>query len=235
MTARAHILLLVALMAASLTAVAQSGRITDLGAIVGVNYAAEVMNKVELELEEEVRFENYQGTHFDRWLSELSLETPMPIRGLGNRLSGGCHLGYARQYDDKGYYDNRLRYGVTLTYRETVRRFRFSYRSRLMFTYRDERMGDYRVNPKWYWRHKLQATYQMPNSRFKYALSMELFLRLRENPEDVFFDQMRTVLSVNYRIARRQSISGFVRMDNDLQVKKPTDCFYLGLTYHLKY
>ena len=47
-------------------------------------------------------------------------------------------------------------------------------------------------------------------------------------------DNLRTVLSVNYRLTRRQSITAFLRMDNDIQVKHPVDRFYLGLTYHLK-
>ena len=48
-------------------------------------------------------------------------------------------------------------------------------------------------------------------------------------------DNLRTVAAVDYRLTRRQYLSAFVRMDNDLQVKEPVDRFYLGVTYKLKY
>lgn len=214
---------------------AQSERSTDYGVIAGMDYSTEFRNDLELKVEEELRFENYRGAHLDRWLNEISFEGPMRMPGLGNRLHFGCLLGYVRHYDDKGYYDNRFRYGVDLSYRESVRRFKLAYRCRLMFTYRDERTGDYSINPKWYLRHKFQAVYQIPNSRYKYGLSTELFFRLREDSSEAFVDHVRTTLSVDYRLSRRQSISVAARVDNELHVKNPMDCYYLGITYHLKY
>ena len=222
------------LLALSLASFAQSERSTDFGGIVGMDYSTEIGNDLELKMEEELRFGNYGGVHLERWLNELSLEAPMKMPGLGNRLHFGCLLGYVRHYDDNGYYDNRLRYGVDVSYRESLRRLKLAYRTRLMFTYRDERTGDYTVNPKWYWRNKLQASYQMPNSRYKYGLSVELFCRLRNNPSETFIDHIRTTVSVDYRLTRRQSLSLAARMDNEIQVKKPMDHFYLGLNYHFK-
>jgi hypothetical protein len=72
------------------------------------------------------------------------------------------------------------------------------------------------------------------NSRFKYSLSAELFW-LTNDPKGSFVDNIRTVLAVDYRLARQYSLSLFVRMDNDLQVKEPVDRFYLGLTFKAKY
>lgn len=226
-----HLLLLLAL---ALPSFAQSERNRDFGAIVGMDCSVGLWRNVELEVEEELRFENYGGAHLERWLNEVSIEAPLSfIPWMGNRLHAGLLLGYVRHHTDQGYFDNRLRYGVDLSYYETLRRFKFSYRTRVLCTYRDERMGDYKVNPKWYWRNKLQAAYQLPGSRFKYTFSTELFMRMRA--EDSFIDHLRATLSVTYRVTRRQSISGLVRMDNELQVKEPFDRFYLGLAYHLKY
>ncbi|MBR4391197.1 MAG: DUF2490 domain-containing protein [Bacteroidales bacterium] len=235
MRCKIHIVFSFLLLAMTMTSFAQSGRNKDFGAIAGMDYTVEPWDDVELELEEELRFENYGGFHLERWLSEVSVETPVQLPYMGNRLRMGANLGYVRHHDDKGYFDNRLRFGVNFSYSETVRRLKLSYRTRMMFTYRDERTGDYRVNPKWYWRHKFQAVYQMPGSRYKYTLSSEFFLRLREDSSETFIDHLRTTFSVSYRLTRRQSISGFVRMDNELQVKEPFDRFYLGLSYHLKY
>ena len=123
---------------------------------------------------------------------------------------------------------------MDVNYAETYRRFKFSYRSRLMATFRDESVADYRVNPKLYWRHRLQASYQMPNSRFKYFLSVELHWLLND-PKASVVDNVRTVLSVDYRLSRHEHLELSARMDNDIQVKTPVDRFYLGITYHYKY
>ena len=214
---------------------AQSGRSSSFGGIAGMDFSTEITKDIELKVEEELRFGDYGGVHLERWLNEVSFEEPVSIPGLGNRLHGGFFLGYVRHYDDEGYFDNRLRLGVDVSYRESIRRWKLVYRSRLMFTYRDERTGEYSINPKWYWRHKLQASFQRPNSRWKYALATEFFLRMRETPSDVFIDHIRATASVDYRLSRRQSLELTARMDNDIQVKEPVDRFYLGLTYHLKY
>ena len=221
--------ILVVLLALATSAFAQSERASDLGAIVGAKYETPLVGDLTLGVEEELRFEGWNGAHLDRWLNELTVEYPFLHRRMHVGVSGGA----IRRYNDRGYYESRARTGIDVTYAETYRRFKFSYRSRLMATFRDERVGDYRVNPKLYWRHRLQATYQMPGSRFKYALSTELHW-LVNDPKASVADQLRTVLSVNYRLTRRQSVSAFLRLDNDFQVKQPVDHFYFGLTYHYK-
>lgn len=232
MSTRVSIGIAMLLLALTLPSFAQSRRITDVGAIAEAKAATTLWDMAELELEEELRFENYGGFHLDRWLTSLSLETPLPVRGLGKRLHAGIHTDYMRTYDDDGFYDNRMRTGVFLTYAETIRRFKLSFRTRMTMTYRDERTGDYDVNPKWCWRNKIQAVYQLPGSRFKYTLSTEFFMRLRAFARESFIDQWRTTLAVNYRLTRRQSVSAFLRMDNEVQVKQPFDVFYLGFTYN---
>lgn len=232
MAAKVSIWVSVLILALSLSSWAQSPRVTDIGAIVEAQGNTMVWDFAELQVEEELRFENYGGFHLDRWLTSLSLESPLPIRGLAKRLHAGIHADYVRHYDDHGYYDNRLRTGVYLSYSETVRRFKLTCRTRLMMTHRDERTGDYTVNPRWCWRNKFQASYQQPGSRFKYSLATEFFMRIRARSSETFIDQWRTTFSVNYRLTRQQSVSTFLRMDNDLQVKKPFDVFYLGLTYN---
>ena len=72
------------------------------------------------------------------------------------------------------------------------------------------------------------------DSRWKYTLSAELFLRLRENPSETFVDHVRTAVSMDYRLSRRQSLEFIARMDNEIQVREPMDRFYLGIVYHLK-
>ena len=228
MSAKGRIWMVALLLAWALPSFAQSERSTDFGAILSAQYDADLGRKWAIEVEEELRFD-HNCTQLDRWLNSVTLEYPF----LHNRMHVGLTGGAIRRYNDKGYYENRTRVGLDVNYAETYRRFKFSYRSRWMATFRDESVGDYRVNPKLYWRNRLQASYQRPNSRFKYALSMELHWLLND-PKASVADNLRTVFTVDYRLSRRQHLGAFVRMDNDIQVKEPVDRFYLGLTYHYK-
>lgn len=229
MTVRARIGLLALLLAWVLPSFAQSERSTDFGVILDAKYDGSLMGRMDIEVEEELRFD-HNCTQLDRWLNSVTLEYPF----LHNRMHVGLSGGAIRRYNDKGYFENRARVGIDVSYAETYHRYKFTYRSRLMTTFRDERTGDYRVNPKMYWRNRFQVAYQMLNSRFKYAFSTELHWLIND-PKASVIDNIRTVLSVDYRLSRHQSISFSARMDNDIQVKEPVDRFYLGITYHLKY
>ena len=228
MSNRAYIVLLALLFLGVLPSFAQSERSTDFGVILGAKYDGPLVGKFDIGVEEELRFD-HNCTQLDRWLNEVSLEYPF----LHNRMHLGVVGGFIRRHNDKGYFENRARVGLDVTYAETYHRYKFTFRSRVMSTFRDESIGDYRVNPKVYWRNRFQVAYQMPNSRFKYSLSTEWHWLLND-PQASVIDNIRTVLTVDYRLSRHETLSLSARMDNDIQVKKPVDRFYLGFTYHYK-
>jgi hypothetical protein len=222
-------LLTIVLLLFSVGVFAQSERSTDFGGIVSAEAEAGLGGPFGLSVEEELRFEN-NCTQFDRWLNSVGVDYTC----LHNRMNIGLTADYIRRHNDRGYYENRGRLGLQVTYTEDWRRFRFQVRSKAIGTFFDERTGEHRVNPRLYWRNRLKVTYQPMNSRFKYAFSTELFW-LTNDPKKGGIDNLRTVLSVDYRLARQYSLSAFVRMDNDLQVKEPVDRFFLGLTFKAKY
>lgn len=222
-------LLTIVLLLFSVGVFAQSERSTDFGGIVSAEAEVGLGGPFGLSVEEELRFEN-NCTQFDRWLNSVGVDYTC----LHNRMNIGLTADYIRRHNDRGYYENRGRLGLQVTYTEDWRRFRFQVRSKAIGTFFDERTGEHRVNPRLYWRNRLKVTYQPMNSRFKYAFSTELFW-LTNDPKKGGIDNLRTVLSVDYRLARQYSLSAFVRMDNDLQVKEPVDRFFLGLTFKAKY
>ena len=222
-------LLLIVLLLVSVEAFAQSERTTDFGGIVSAEAEVGLGGPFGLSVEEELRFD-HNCTQFDRWLNSLGVDYTC----LHNRMNIGLTGDYIRRHNDRGYYENRGRVGMQVTYTEEWRRFKFQGRSKLIATFFDERTSEHRVNPRLYWRNRLKVTYQKPNSRFKYALSAELFW-LTNDPKKGFIDNIRTVASVDYRLSRRHYLSAFVRMDNDLQVKEPIDRFYFGLTLKARY
>ena len=205
-------LLLIVLLLLAVGAFAQSERTTDFGGIVSAESEVALGGPFGMSVEEELRFD-HNFSQFDRWLNSAD---------------------YIRRHNDRGYYENRGRLGLQVTYTEDYRRFKFQVRSKAIGTFFDERTGEHRVNPRLYWRNRLKVTYQKPNSRFKYALSTELFW-LTNDPKKGGLDNLRTVLSLDYRLARQYSLSVFARMDNDLWVKEPVDRFYFGLTFKAKY
>lgn len=207
----------------------QSARTTDFGGIVSAEGEIGLGSPWGLSVEEELRFD-HNFTQFDRWLNSVGVDYTC----LHNRMNIGLTGDYIRRHNDKGYFENRGRIGLQVTYTEEFRRFKFQVRSKLLGTFFDERTGEHRVNPRLYWRNRFKVTYQRPNSRFKYSLSAELFW-LTNDPKGSYVDNIRTVFAVDYRLARRYSLSAFVRMDNDLQVKEPVDRFFLGLTLKAKY
>ena len=222
-------LLTIVLLLLSVGVFAQSERSTDFGGIVSAEAEAGLGGPFGLSVEEELRFEN-NCTQFDRWLNSVGVDYTC----LHNRMNIGLTADYIRRHNDRGYYENRGRLGLQVTYTEDWRRFRFQVRSKAVGTFFDERTGEHRVNPRLYWRNRLKVTYQPMNSRFKYALSTELFWLTKEKKKGGI-DNLRTVFSVDYRLPRQYSRSAFVRMDNDLQVKEPVDRFFLGLTCKAKY
>ena len=222
-------LLTIVLLLLSVGVFAQSERSTDFGGIVSAEAEVGLGGPFGLSVEEELRFEN-NCTQFDRWLNSVGVDYTC----LHNRMNIGLTADYIRRHNDRGYYENRGRLGLQVTYTEDWRRFRFQVRSKAIGTFFDERTGEHRVNPRLYWRNRLKVTYQPMNSRFKYAFSTELFW-LTNDPKKGGIDNLRTVLSIDYRLARQYTLSAFVRMDNDLQVKEPVDRFFLGLTFKAKY
>ena len=223
------LLTIVSLLFLTVALYAQSERTTDFGGIVSAEAEVGLSGPFALSVEEELRFD-HDFTQFDRWLNSVGVNYTC----LHNRMNIGLTADYIRRHNDDHYYENRGRLGLQATYTETYRRFKFQLRSKAIGTFYDERTGEHRVNPKLYWRNRFKVTYQPMNSRFKYALSTELFW-LTNDPKKGGLDNLRTVLSVDYRLSRRYSISAFARMDNDLWVTEPVDRYYVGLTLKAKY
>ncbi len=220
---------LIVLMLLTVVAFAQSERTTDFGGIVSAEAEAGLGGPWGMSVEEELRFD-HNFSQFDRWLNSVGVDYIC----LHNRMNIGLTADYVRRHNDRGYYENRGRLGLQVTYTEEFRRFKFQVRSKAMTTFFDERTGEHRVNPRLYWRNRLKVTFQPMNSRFKYALSTELFW-LTNDPKKSGLDNLRTVLSVDYRLSRRYYLSTFARMDRDLWVIEPVDRFYIGIMLKAKY
>jgi hypothetical protein len=199
-------LLVIVLLLTSVGVYAQE-RALDYGGIASAEAEVGLGKGFGLSIEEELRFD--QGfTQLDRWLNSVGVDYSC----LHNRMNIGLTADYIRRHNDKGYFENRARLGLQVTYTEEWHHFKFQLRSKLMSTFLDNRTGDHPVNPRLYWRNRLKLSYQPVNSRFRYALSAELFL-LTNDPRKSWSDNLRAVASVDYRLSRRYYLSAFARID----------------------
>ena len=143
---------------------AQSERTTDFGGIVSAEAEAALGGPFGLSVEEELRFD-HDFTQFDRWLNSVGVDYTC----LHNRMNIGLTADYIRRHNDRGYYENRGRLGLQVTYTEEWRRFKFQVRSKAIGTFLDERTGEHRVNPRLYWRNRLKdravLAHQRPQER----------------------------------------------------------------------
>ena len=90
-------LLFIVLMAASVSAFAQSGRTTDFGGIVSGELSAGLGGPWGMSVEEELRFD-HNFTQFDRWLNSVGVDYTC----LHNRMNIGLTADYIRRHNDRG-------------------------------------------------------------------------------------------------------------------------------------
>ena len=134
-------LLLIVFLLVSAGVYAQSERTTDFGGIVSAEGEVALGGPWGLSVEEELRFD-HNFTQFDRWLNSVGVDYTC----LHNRMNIGLTGDYIRRHNDRGYYENRGRLGLQVTYTEEYRRFKFQVRSKALATFFDERTGEHRVD-----------------------------------------------------------------------------------------
>ena len=107
---------------------------------------------------------------------------------------------------------------------------KIAYRAMVQATFRDERRGDYRFNPKTYMRNRLQVTWSVPHQPVKLYLSEEFWWRLYK-PGDNIIDNLRSTVGVEYSINKHHTLDFYLRSDNEIQVKNPDNVLSIGVGY----
>jgi len=179
----------------------------------------------EITLSEELRF-NRNMTNYSR------SETGAALNYTFARKYVKASVGYAFINKEKkySYYDNRHRIYAQFVLREQFGHVKLSWRSKLQSTFENEATGEYKRNPKIYWRNRLTAAYKLRNSKCSPYVSFEFFLSLNDAQRNRV-DALRSAVGCDYILTRRSSIGAYLRMDNDIQVKNRQNTFSLGLSY----
>ena len=167
--------------------------------------------------------------------------------GASYRLLKPLTVGAAYQYfshHDAKYddYQPRQRYIAFVQANQHFGNFSLSLRERFQRTVKDEsdRLREsgtydtYKVNPEWSWRNRLKLGYDIPQSAFSPSLSVETFYQLN-NPDGNEFTKIRSVLSLDYNLAKRHKIEVYGLMDKELNVDSPLTRFVTGCGYRYSF
>lgn len=198
----------------------------ETGGVLGVGYELKIMKGWHLYAEGDVRFDaNF--THYAR--GKVGVGTDYTF--WKKRLKVGVEYDFLNYHDrEDQLFDNRHRIKGFVTVAPKFGAWKVGWRCMAQTTFRDERRGDYKFNPKTYLRNRLSVAWSIPQTRLKLHLSEEFWWRLYK-PGDNIIDQLRSVVGIEYKINKHHSLDFFLRSDNEVQVKNPENVLYVGVAY----
>ena len=198
----------------------------ETGGVLGVGYELKIMKGWHLYAEGDVRFDaNF--THYAR--GKVGVGTDYTF--WKKRLKVGVEYDFLNYHDrEDQLFDNRHRIKGFVTIAPKFGAWKVGWRCMAQTTFRDERRGDYKFNPKTYLRNRLSVAWSIPQTRLKLHLSEEFWWRLYK-PGDNIIDQLRSVVGLEYKINKHHSLDFFLRSDNEVQVKNPENVLYVGVAY----
>ncbi len=208
-----------------------SGQLTaqtfETGALLGAEYEMKIMKGWHWGVGGQLRFD-HNFTQYNR--AKVSVSTDYTF--WQKRVKIGVGYGFLN-YHNEGVFDNRHRIQAALTLSQKFGNAKLAYRAQFQSTFRDNRRGDYRFNPKTYMRNRLTFSYKIPETAVKLHVSEEFWWRLY-HPGNNIIDDLRTELGVEYAINKRHTLDFYLRSQNEVQVSNPRHIIYIGVNYGFK-
>lgn len=200
----------------------------DCGAVLSVGYQKKIIQGLSFSAGAEGKFDQ-KFTSFDRF----KLESSFHYAFWKKHLKVGV-FGYYMLSNQHRFFENRGRIGGDFSFTQDIKSFSLEYRIRVQSTFYEEKYSNHKFNPKTYLRNRLHFEYSFFSKPIKLYASTEFFLRLYKK-DDYFIDSFRTILGMSYRFDKQNSISVYLRSDNEIQVKNPAHILYLGVAYKFKH
>lgn len=199
----------------------------DVGAIGSVALSKDFGRSWDAKLEQELRF-NHNLSTFDRSLTSIGVDYALIRNFLKAQVD--YDFIYQRQND---YFEFRHRTSAALATSISCRSLDFELRTRGQAIWRDESRGDYKFNPRYVWRNKLECSYKIFGSPVKPFASGEVFLPLN-SAHDFYMDGYRVTLGLKYRTSQHASLQFYLRYDQDVQQANPKSILYGGVGWNYK-
>lgn len=197
------------------------------GFILSGDYSKTFKSGLKFDIEEEIRWTG-APILFDR--SKTSIGIDYKLFGKYLRIGGQFDYIFKKKWDN---FENRYRVQCNLSFNKKIKRVQLQNRIAFLSDFFDETRGEYSQNPELYLREKVKLEYSIFHKPIQFGVSFEFFWRLN-HPEFKIIDELRSELYANYRFNKRNELTIFVRMDNDIQVAEPENTLYLGFQYHFK-
>jgi hypothetical protein len=199
----------------------------DLGLITSMSLSKNIGRDLGVKFEQELRF-NQNLTAYDRSLTSIKLDYSIFRKLIMAEIE--YDFVHQRQTD---IFEFRHRTSLGLSTFIEYNSLEFEFRTRGQATWRDENRGDYKFNPKYVWRNKLECAYKIFGSPLKPYISGEVFCPVN-SPYGFYMDGFRIAAGAKYRINSRNSIQLFVRYDQDVQQPNPKAIMYGGVGWNYK-
>lgn len=203
---------------------------TDFGGILQLEYQNNFIRNFDVWVKEDLRFDN-NFTDYSRSKTTLGLDYKFVRYGI----KVGAGFDFINKYTGKHIYRNRYRFFANASYKYAYQNWEFSYRTRFLMMSHDESTGYYNNKLHYYWRNRLQVSYQQRNSRYKYSLSGELYSDFNKDNR-LILSTLMFEGDVEYRLTRRQYLSVFMRDYRDVYVESDQiRTLFLGIGWRFKH
>lgn len=176
----------------------------------------------------------YYARLIERWSLGVNADY-----SLFKQLKVGIGYQFMNKLDQKYLnYSIRNRFNFGATGKLKLNDFSLTLRERVQMTQKDDskRIQDdgtidtYSVNPEWSWRNRLAMSYNIPNFKITPSFSVESFYQLN-NPDGNSFDNLRYVLSFDYKLNKHNNIEIYGVINSALESDDATGKYILGVSY----
>ncbi len=196
-------------------------------------WGAEITKKfkksLELSLEEELRTKDFIN-EIDRLSTSFGVTYNHPDF---KDLKVSVNYNFLNYFENNYIEENRHRVSAHLQYKYSFGGFDFSLRTRFQATFRDETLGNYKVNPKYIWKNRIGVAYKIYGTPYEPYFNLEVSNPVA-HPDENQINRLRYKLGCEYRVNKKNALDLFVRYTQDINQKEPMNSIGVGIGYRFK-
>jgi hypothetical protein len=211
-----------------IVAFSQPKRETKAGALLSFELEKKLSQTFSLNFAEEVRFQT-NNIGFDRNILSLGADYSF----WEKRFKAGAYYAFLYLYNNDYRFEMRNRFYANLSFKHSFTPINLSWRGRIQATLRDENRGNYKVNPRYVLKNKVEIEYEIWGKPFKPYLSCDLSINLNDPVTRYDPTRLRFQLGTTWRINRTDYLDFFLRYDEYLKNDDPR-VFSIGVGYKMK-
>jgi hypothetical protein len=202
-------------------------RTTGVGVVMSVEAEKSLNRYLDLSIEEEVRLIDH-ASGFDRSVTTAGGEYAL----FNRKLKVGAYYALMYLYNNDRLFEVRHRYYAQVSYKTAFESFALSWRGRMQGTYRNENRGEYKINPKYVMKNRIQVEYAIWGKPWKPFVSCELSNELND-PTGNEWTRIRYQGGTSWRLNRTDYLDFFIRHDRYPDIRE-TQVFSIGVGYKVK-